>query len=285
MKTTRMTLIVMLLIPFSFFIVSHSIPLLYGIYLSFMDRNGNFIGLENYAHIIDDYRFWGSMKFTFSYAIASTLLNLVFGLFIGVFISSLKKGQNLFKAVFLIPWLIPLTIWGLENRIIFSRDFGIINYVLSSLGLIKGMIPWLGEPILAQLSVVITDVYKNVWYAALLFLVACQNIPRDLYEVAQLDGATRLQMFRYVTLPLLRRNILFIGLMLFIFALQGFDLIYSLTYGGPAFSTHTVALYIFRRSLHYGDYEYGTAISTIWVFILFGIVGTTFALLSRKLMR
>jgi len=285
MRATLTTLLFMFIIPFSFFIVSHLIPLFYGVYMSFMDREGHFIGLGNYIRLIDDYRFWGSIRFTFLYAIASALLNTFLGLLIGVFINSLRRGQNILKATFLIPWIIPLTIWGLEFRIVFSRDFGIVNYLLHTLGLIKEPIPWLGEPIPAKLSVILTDVYKNVWYAALLFLVACQNIPRDLYEAAQIDGATSFSMFRHITLPLLRRTMFFVGSIIFIFALQGFDLIYGLTYGGPGYATHTAALYIFRQSLHYGDYEYGTAISTIWALMIFGIVGTAFALIWRTLER
>ena len=237
--------------------------------------------MGNYLRLIDDYRFWGSIRFTFLYAIASALLNTFLGLLIGVFISSLKRGQGILKATFLIPWIIPMAIWGLEFRIIFSRDFGLLNYFLLSLGLIKEPIAWLGEAIPAKLSIILVAVYRYVWYSALLFLVSCQNIPRDLYEAAEIDGATSFNMFLHITLPLLRRTMLFVGSMIFLGALQAFDLIYALTYGGPGYATHTAALYIFRRSLHYGEFEYGTAVSTVWALIIFCIVGTSFALLWK----
>ena len=281
MRAAPKILLFMLIIPFSFFIVSHLIPLFYGVYLSFTNREGQFIGLGNYIRLIDDYRFWGSIRFTFLYAIASALLNTFLGLLIGVFISSLKRGQGILKATFLIPWIIPLAIWGLEFRIIFSRDFGLLNYFLLSLGLIKEPIAWLGEATPAKLSVILVAVYRYVWYSALLFLVSCQNIPRDLYEAAEIDGATSFNMFLHITLPLLRRTMLFVGSMIFLGSLQAFDLIYALTYGGPGYATHTAALYIFRRSLHYGEFEYGTAISTVWALIIFCMVGTSFALLWK----
>jgi multiple sugar transport system permease protein len=275
----------LLIFPLLFFVVSHLIPLFYGITLSFTDSNGNFVGLQNYYTALDDYRFWGSIRFTFIYAFCTAALNLIFGLLVGTFISQIRRGQGIVKSVFLIPWAIPLAVWGLENRIIFSRDFGIINNILMTAGIITTPLAWLGEAPLAIISVVVSSVYRDMWFAALLFLVACQMIPQDFYDLALVHGATALQRFRFITLPLLGRTIITVGTLLFIFAVQAFDLPYSLTFGGPAWATYTAPLYIFIRTLHYGDFQLGTALSSIWVLIVFGLVGTTFSLLGRRTMR
>jgi ABC-type sugar transport system permease subunit len=275
----------LLIFPLLFFVVSHLIPLFYGISLSLTDSNGNFVGLQNYYTALNDYVFWGSIRFTFIYAFSTAALNLLFGLLIGTFISQMRRGQGILKSVFLIPWAIPLAVWGLENRIIFSRDFGIINNILMTAGVITTPLPWLGEALLATISVIVSSVYRDVWFAALLFLVACQMIPQELYDVAVVHGAGPLQRFRFITLPLLRRTIIIVGTLLFTFAVQAFDLPYSLTYGGPAWATYSTPLYIFIRTLHYGDFQLGTALSTVWVLIVFGLVGTTFSLLGRRSMR
>jgi len=275
----------LLIFPFLFFIVSHLIPLFYGVALSFTDPKGNFVGLQNYYTAVNDHRFWGGIRFTFIYAFSTAALNLILGLLIGTFINQIRRGQGILKSVFLIPWAIPLTVWGLENRIIFSRDFGILNNVLIDTGITTTPLPWLGDPSLATISVIVSSVYRDMWFAALLFLVACQMIPQDFYDLAVIHGASALQTFRFITLPLLRRTIITVGTLLFIFAVQAFDIPYSLTYGGPAWATHTTAMYIFRRSLHYGDYEVGTALSIIWVLVIFGLVGTSFTFLGRKTMR
>jgi ABC-type sugar transport system permease subunit len=275
----------LLIFPLLFFVVSHLIPLFYGISLSFTDSNGNFVGLQNYYTALNDSVFWGSIRFTFVYAFSTAALNLLFGLLIGTFISQMRRGQGILKSVFLIPWAIPLAVWGLENRIIFSRDFGIINNILMTAGVITTPLPWLGEALLATISVIVSSVYRDMWFAALLFLVACQMIPQELYDVAVVHGASPLQRFRFITLPLLRRTIVIVGTLLFTFAVQAFDLPYSLTYGGPAWATYSTPLYIFIRTLHYGDFQLGTALSTVWVLIVFGLVGTTFSFLGRGTMK
>jgi multiple sugar transport system permease protein len=275
----------LLIFPLLFFVVSHLVPLFYGVAMSFTDSNGNFVGLQNYYRALDDHVFWGTIRFTFIYAFSTATLNLLFGLLIGVFISQMRRGQGILKSVFLIPWAIPLAVWGLENRIIWSRDFGIINNILMTAGIIGAPLAWLGEPLLATISIIMSEVYRDMWFAALLFLVACQIIPQDFYDLALVHGASGFQRFRFITLPLLRRTIITVGTLLFIFAVQAFDLPYSLTFGGPAWTTYTTPLYIFIRTLHYGDFNIGTALASIWLLIVFGLVGTTFTLLGRRTMK
>ena len=175
-------LIFLLVIPFLFFILSHTIPLLYGIGLSFYNWRGKFVGLTNYLAVLRDSMFWNSLRFTLTYALIVALSMTFLGLFLGVFINQLKIGQTLVKSVILIPWAISLTAWGLLGQVALSKQFGVINDLLVRFGAIKSGVAWLGEPNLAKISVIVSRIYKDVWFSALLFLVARQTIPTELYE-------------------------------------------------------------------------------------------------------
>lgn len=278
----RKPLIFLLVIPFSFFILSHTIPLLYGIGLSFYDWRGNFVGVANYITVLNDSMFWNSLKFTLIYAAVVTLSMTFLGLFLGIFINQLKIGQALVKSIILIPWAISLTAWGLLGQVALSRQFGVVNDLLLRLGITGTGLAWLGESTLAKISVMLSSIYKNVWFSALLFLTARQTIPPELYDESKVCGAGGWQNFWYITLPLLKPSILFIGTVLFIFALQEFDLIFALTQGGPGFATEVASVNIFRQGVRYGKYEYATAVATIWGLIVTVFVILIFAPLQRR---
>jgi len=278
----RKSLIFLLVIPFSFFILSHTVPLLYGIGLSFHDWRGNFVGVTNYIAVLNDLRFWNSLQFTLIYAAVVTLSMTFLGLFLGIFINQLKTGQALVKSIILIPWAISLTAWGLLGQVALSRQFGVVNDVLLRLGITETALAWLGESTLAKISVMLSRIYKDVWFSALLFLTARQTIAPELYEESKVCGAGAWQNFWYITLPLLKPSILFIGTVLFIFALQEFDLIFALTKGGPGFATEVASINIFRQGVRYGKYEYATAVATIWSLIITVFVILIFAPLQRR---
>ena len=279
----RKPLIFLLVIPFSFFILSFTIPLLYGIGLSFYDWRGNFVGFTNYLSVFNDAVFWGSLKFTLIYAVVVAGTMTFLGLFLGIFINQLGRGQALVKSVLLIPWAISLTAWGLLSQIVLSGQFGIVNDVLVRLGILETRLPWLGEPTLAKISVMVSVISKNVWFSALLFLVARQTIPSELYDESKVCGAGPWQTLYYVTLPVLKPTMLFVGTILFIFALQEFDLVFALTGGGPGFATEVASVNIFRHGVRYGNYEYGTAVAAIWSLIITVFVILIFAPLQKRI--
>jgi len=278
----RKRLIFLLIIPLSFFLVSHTIPFFYGVGMSFYDRGGNFVGFENFLSLFKDATFRSSIGFSLVYSLAVTVAMTFFGLFIGIYINTLVVGQGFVKSVFLIPWAISLTVWGLLARIALSPRFGIVNYFLTSFGFLESPVTWLGDPFLAKISVIVAVIYKDVWFSALLFLAARQNIPSELYEEGKVAGATPWQTLRYITLPLLRPAILYIGVILFIFSLQAFDSIYALTGGGPGFATEVASITIYREGVRYGNFEYGIASATIWSLIISAFVITVFAPAQRR---
>ncbi len=282
MNPKRRSLFWLLVFPLSLFFISHTFPFFYGIRFSFFDSLGRFVGLKNYAHLFQDRVFWNALGFTLLYAGVVACAMTFLGVFVGIFINSLEVGQGVAKSILLIPWAISLTAWGLLSQIALSQQFGIVNHFLLRFGFIGQRLSWLGEPTLARISVILARIYKDVWFSGLLFLAARQNIPLELYEESSLSGARPLQNLWYITLPLLRPAMLYIGVILFVFALQDFDLIYALTGGGPGFATEVVSVNIYRHGMRYGNYEYGMATAVIWSAMILTFVVLIFAPLQRR---
>jgi ABC-type sugar transport system permease subunit len=275
-------LILLLAVPFTLFILSFTVPLFYEIGLSFYNARGSFVGLANYISLFHDEKFWSSLSYTITYSVVVAGVMSFLGLFIGVFINQLGSGDRFVKSIMLIPWAISLTAWGLLGQIVFSRQFGIVNDLLIRLGLTRQGIPWLGNPSVAKLTIMVSRIYKDVWFSALLFLVARQTIPYELYEEGRVSGANAWQIFWKITFPLLRTTMLYVGIILLIFALQEFDLVYALTRGGPGFATETAAVTIYRNGVLYGNYEYGTAVAAMWSLVITVIVIIFFAPLQMR---
>jgi len=260
--------ILLLLVPFATFFLSFTVPLIWGVWLSLYNSDGLFVGLANYLKVFKDASFWSSISFTLVYSVSVTLVMTVLGFFIALAVNQLRQGGGLAKAVMLIPWAISLTAWGLLMQIVTSGSFGILNDLLLRLGLIRQRVSWLGDPELARLTVIASRIIKDVWFATLLFLVARQTLPEELYEEGKVNGANPLQVFRYITVPLLRTTMMFVVVILLIFALQEFDMIFSLTRGGPGFATEVAALSIYRFGIQFGRYEMGTALTTVWSLLI-----------------
>lgn len=259
-----------------------TLPLLYGVWLSFFDRRGLFVGLANYFQVFSDDRFWNSIGFTVRYALIVTVTMTILSLLISVSINQITLGQGVVKSTMLIPWAISLTAWGLVGRIIFSQQFGVINWTLLRLGLIESRLPWLSSGGYARLAVYLSRILKDVWFGVLLFLVARQSIPREYYEEAIVSGANPLQTFRMITVPLLGNTAVYVGTILLIFALQEFDMVYALTAGGPGSATNTAAVSIYRHGVLFGNYEYGTALATVWSMFISVLVVLIFVPVQMK---
>jgi multiple sugar transport system permease protein len=260
--------ILLLLVPFAVFFVSFTVPLIWGILLSLYDSEGLFVGLANYVKVVKDASFWSSITFTLVYSACVTLVMTVLGFFIALAVNQLRHGVGVAKTVMLIPWAISLTAWGLLMQIITSGSFGILNDLLLRLGIIRQRISWLGDPDLARLTVIASRTVKDVWFSTLLFLVARQTLPEELYEEGKVSGANPLQAFWYITVPLLRTTMMFVVVFVLIFALQEFDMIYALTRGGPGFATEVAALSIYRFGIQFGRYEMGTALTAVWSLLI-----------------
>lgn len=230
-----------------------------------------FVGLENYAEVLADGRFWSSMGHTLFFTVASVGVELVLGLVLALAMNRTFRGRGLMRAAVLVPWAIPTVVAALLWRFMFEAESGIVNAVLLDLGLIEEPFVWFIHSTAAWVPVVLGDVWKMTPFVALLLLAGLQNIDESLYEAAEIDGAGPWQKFRHVTLPLLKPAILVTLVFRTLDAFRVFDLIYVLTGGGPGTATEPIALYTFNSLLQHLRFGYGSALSVIVFLVTFAL--------------
>ena len=240
-----------------------------------------FAGLDNYARMTGDGRFWQSLSNTAVFTVFSVLLELILGMGVALVLNQSFRGRGLVRTIAILPWALPTALIATTWAWIFNDQAGIVNDLLLRLGLIKTGINWLGNPFPAMLSVIVTDVWKTTPFISILLLAGLQSIPGDLYEAHAIDGASPWQSFRQITLPLLMPQILVASLFRFAQAFGVFDLIQVMTSGGPGGATETVSIYIYATVMRYLDFGYGAALVVVTFVILVIAVALSAFLLSK----
>jgi ABC-type sugar transport system permease subunit len=230
-----------------------------------------FLGLENYRYILADPTFWASLRITVIFVMAAVTLEMILAVGIALLLNREFPGRVFVRILALLPWAIPSVVNGIMWKWIFNPSYGALNGLLYSLHIIDEYVIWLGDPNLAMVSVVWADIWKETPFIMLLVLAALQTIPKELYEAGRLDGANAVQSLFYITLPLIQ-PVLFVAVALrTIWALKSFDLIYTLTAGGPSSGTSVVGYYIYLKtfvSLQFGRGAAAAYIMTIIILIL-----------------
>jgi multiple sugar transport system permease protein len=232
--------------------------------LKFAEERG-FVGLANFVKLVGDTVFWRDLWQTVQFTSVSVSLELVLGLMAALLLNRIGRGRTAMNTSVILPWALPTVVAATMWSVILNDRIGLLNSVLDRLGLISEPIVWLG-PRLAMLSVILADVWKTTPFVAIILLAGLKSIPRDYYHAAQLDGAGRWQLFRWITLPLLKPFIAVALLFRAMDAFRIFDLIWVLT--GGASRTETLSIYIYRVLFRYSDLGYGSAVTIA----LFGIV-------------
>ncbi len=227
-----------------------------------------FIGLKNYLDLFSDPRFFNAVYVTLFFTFFTVLLEFSLG-FITALVANIKfKGCGYLRTALLIPWAIPTVISTMLWRFMLNDQFGVVNYILQKLMIIKDYMPWLGTPDLAIISAIIIDVWKTTPFMFILLLSGLQVIPAELREASVIDGATAWQHFRMIVLPMMRPTILIALLFRTMDAFRVFDMIVALTNGGPANSTEVLSLYSYKTMYRTLDFGYGSAIAnTIFLFV------------------
>lgn len=233
-------------------------------------------GLENFKLLINDDYFWGALKHTAYIVITSVPISFVLSLAVAISLDKIKHGKILLRTALLLPWMIAPALAAAMWRWLYNDQFGIIDFILVYLGIIKNPILWLADPNVAINSIVICDVWQYTPFCTIILFAGLQNIPKELYEAAEIDGANFFQIFWYITIRLLKPQILFILLLRTIFTLRIFDYVFALTKGGPARSTEVLATYLYKTGFQFMKYDYAAVISIallfITVLVAFGII-------------
>jgi ABC-type sugar transport system permease subunit len=253
------------------------LPLIYSFGLSFWHyiltdpRNVHFDGLANYSHAINDPTFRNSLGTTAIYGVGTVAVELVLGMAFALVVNGLTVGAGLVRTAMLVPVFMTPAVVAFMWRFMLHPDLGIVNFLLSNIGL--GHPVWLGDPKLALPSLMGVEIWRNTPFMFLVFLAGMQSLPSELYEAAAVDGASFWQRFRSVTLPLLSPLILVAVIIRGMDALREFDTIFIMTGGGPGNATETIAISTYRYSFRNYDMGLGSAVSYVIfaVVFLFGI--------------
>jgi multiple sugar transport system permease protein len=238
-----------------------------------------FIGLDNYRRALEDPRFWSSLGHTAIYAIVTVPGALLVGLGLALLANMPFRHKWPVRLGLLLPWALPLVFSGLIFRWFFEYRQGIVNDLLTRAGIEP--VAWLTDPGLARASICIAIVWKSSSFMALMLLAGLQTIPRELYEAAEVDGATRWQRFVSITLPMLRPAIFVALIFRTITAIQTFDIPYAMTGGGPGDSTETLAMYIQKTTLDFLDFGYGSALAAL-MFVVSMVATSSYLRYTRR---
>lgn len=211
---------------------------------SFINGNASFIGFQNYVTAYHNPTFWPAFIHTFVFTIVSLIFQFSIGLALAVFFIRRFPLSTTLRALFLIPWLLPLIVSASTWSWMFNSDSGVINSALSWFGI--GPVDWLTSPQWALISVIIANIWIGVPFNLVVLYSGLQNIPADVYEAASLDGATGWQAFWRVTFPLLRPVSAITVLLGFVYTLKVFDIIWIMTKGGPGDASTTLATWSYR---------------------------------------
>jgi len=239
-----------------------------------------FIGWENYALVLEDKAFWNATKNTVLITLITVPGALVVGLGLALLANLPFRRQWPVRLALLLPWALPLSFAGLIFAWFFHTEYGVVNDVLRRFGLSDARDPtmWLLRPNWAFAAICLTIIWKTSSFMALILLAGLQMIPRSLYEAAEVDGASTLQQFWQITIPMLMPSIIVALIFRTITALQTFDIPYTMTKGGPGETTETLAMLIHKTTIEYLDVGYG---STLAVFMFILSLGVTAVYLRR----
>lgn len=262
-------------------------PLGLGVWLGFTDttigRNGVWIGFENYTWLFDDPVFWLSVYNTILYTFVASVAKFALGLWLALILNEHLPFKTFFRAVILLPWVVPTVLSALAFWWIYDSQFSIISWVLMQWGWIDTPINFLGDPNNARAAVIAANVWRGIPFVAISLLAGLQTIPQSLNEAAALDGATSWQRFTKITLPLLTPIIAVVMTFSVLFTFTDFQLIYVLTRGGPVNATHLMATLSFQRAIPGGQLGEGAAIAVAMIpFLLAAILFSFFGLQRRK---
>ncbi len=261
-------------------------PLGLGVWLGFTDtkigRGGEFIGLENYEFLFGDSVARLSLFNTLFYTIVASILKFVLGLWLALLLNKHLPFKSFFRAVILLPWIVPTALSAIAFWWIYDSQFSVISWVLTRLGLIDEYVNFLGDPWAARFSTIAANVWRGIPFVAISLLAGLQTISPSLYEAAAIDGATPWQQFRSITLPMLTPIIAVVMTFSVLFTFTDFQLIYVLTRGGPLNATHLMATLSFQRAIPGGALGEGAALAISMVpFLLAAILFSYFGLQRR----
>lgn len=269
-------------------------PICYSVWISLHEYNLRrpgqirFVGLENYDRILHDPKFWDALRVSGLFALLAVVGVVALGMGIALLLNAEFRGRGGARAMLLIPWAIPGVVNGLMWNGLLSK-YGGVNALLRDLHPLPGLgaiLPaqqsWLTDPSAALFAAVAAHVWKEVPFAAIVFLAALQAIPADQYKAARVDGSTPWRTFRFVTLPWLLHPLLIVAIFQTMTAFRTFDLIFTLTGGGPGRATHVIAWQTYTQAFRFLNFGHANAYSYLIALITLALTAVYISVLYRR---
>lgn len=262
------------------------VPLVRGILMSFNEvdiiNQGKmqFVGLKNYITLLDDPVFSTALRNTMVWTLGVVFFQYVIGLSVALLLNEPIPLRGMFRGLVLVPWVVPSVVAALVWRWIYVPDYGILNHLLRLLYIIQDPLQWLSDSKLAMIAVIVVGVWKGIPFMAVVLLAGLQSIPKELYDAAEVDGASIIQRFRYVTIPNLRYLSTIVILLSIIWTFNSFDLVYVMTKGGPSNATHLLSTYAYLTAFTFIDFGYAAALSVVMLLVLL-----VFAMIFSRLLK
>ncbi len=276
-----------------FYILFQGYPILCSIWYSLHNWSGmttdmTFVGLANYKELLKDSLFWGAFKNSFKYMFMAVPAEVIVSLLFAYLLNNEKlRGRTVYRVCLFLPVVITASIVGIVMVFIWSTQ-GIVDYVLTSTGIIKQAINWLGDARYAMPTVVIVSVWKDVGTYMLYWLAALQGVSKDVVEAATIDGASRRQIFFRVTMPIIAPTAGIILILCTINSLKVFDLVQTLTGGGPFYSTDVIATFVyssaFTSQIGLPRFGYASAAATLFGFVII-VLGVVLNMIKARLQK
>ena len=252
------------------------LPILAALILSLTDfdiyavadsSNARFVGIANYVRLFRSPDFWTALKNTLYFALVGGPLTIALSLGAALLLNNrLVRWKSFFRTAFFTPFVTTLVAVAIVWKYLYHPQYGLLNYALQGIGI--SPVDWLGDPRFAMPAIIVMAAWKNFGYNMLIFIAGLQSIPEDLYEAAQLDGASAIQRFRHVTLPMLAPTLVFVGVITMIGYFQLFAEPYVMTRGGPLRATTSVVLLMYEEGFRWWRMGYAAAIA----FVLFIVI-------------
>lgn len=261
--------------------VLNIIPIFQTIYQSFFKtgdfgKGNTFIGFGNYTKLLNDDKVWQALLNTLKYALVEVPFSIIIALVLAAFLNRKMKGRAAYRTIFFLPMVAAPAAIAMVWRWLYNSEFGLINHIVGQ------KISWISDPKLAIFSIAIIGIWSIIGYNMVLFLAGLQEVPRDYYEAAEIDGATGINQFFNITLPLISPSIFFVCITRVIGAFQVFDLIFMvMDKTNPAlYKTQSLVYLFYKHSFTNGNKGYGSTIVVLLLVVIMLI--TVFQMLAQK---
>ena len=244
-------------------------------------RHLRFVGFDNYWDLLHQRKFWSTLAHTFYFVTAGVPLSIIVSLGAALLLNSpLVRMKTFFRTALFAPVVTTVVAVAVVWRYIFNTKYGWLNYVLGQVGIHP--VDWLGDPHWAMPSIILFAVWKNFGYNMIIFLAGLQAIPKDLYEAARIDGASAMQQFRHITLPMLGPTLLMVGILTVSGYFQLFAEPYVMTEGGPLQSTTSVLYLMYNEGFKWWNFGVASAVAFLLFVIMFAVTAVMLRLGRRE---